>query len=65
VYAATSNTSAESTLREAMKNIKVHALQPDLDARGVADRLIDGVTKVDYSGFVDLVAQNKNCQSWL
>ena len=65
VNAATTNTSAESALRDAMKEFKVHALQPDLDARGVADRLIDGVTKVDYSGFVDLVAQNKNCQSWL
>jgi tRNA 2-thiouridine synthesizing protein B len=65
VYAATSGTAAEDRLREALKSFTVHVLQPDLEARGVADRVIDGVIKVDYSGFVDLVAANKNCQSWL
>jgi tRNA 2-thiouridine synthesizing protein B len=38
---------------------------PDLQARGVADRLIDGVSAVDYEGFVDLVVEHKNSQSWL
>jgi sulfur transfer complex TusBCD TusB component (DsrH family) len=28
--------------------------QPDMDARGVTGKLIDGVTLVDYAGFVDL-----------
>lgn len=65
VYAATSGTATEDKMREAMKNFKVHVLQPDLEARGMADRLIDGVSSVDYGGFVDLVAQSKNCQSWL
>ncbi len=64
VYAATAG-AAEAQVREALKRFKIHVLQPDLEARGVADRVIDGVAKVDYSGFVDLVAQNKNCQSWL
>jgi tRNA 2-thiouridine synthesizing protein B len=40
-------------------------LTPDLEARGLADRVIDGVTGVDYGGFVDLVAEHTNCQSWL
>jgi tRNA 2-thiouridine synthesizing protein B len=31
----------------------------------VADRVIDGVNLVDYGGFVDLVAEQANCQSWL
>ena len=31
----------------------------------MADRLIEGVTPVDYGGFVDLVAEHKTCQSWL
>jgi len=26
---------------------------------------MDGITVVDYAGFVDLVAENKTCQSWL
>ena len=65
VYAATSGSAVEDKLREAMKRFNVHVLQPDLEARGMADRLIDGVNSVDYAGFVDLVAQSKNCQSWL
>jgi tRNA 2-thiouridine synthesizing protein B len=65
VYAATSGSAMEDKMREAMKRFKVHVLQPDLEARGLADRLIDGINGVGYSGFVDLVAQSKNCQSWL
>ncbi len=64
VYAAVAGAS-EKQVRDAMKQFKFHVLQPDLEARGLADRVIDGVNKVDYAGFVDLVAQNKNCQSWL
>jgi tRNA 2-thiouridine synthesizing protein B len=48
-----------------MANLKVYALDADLQARGVADRVLDGVTVVDYGGFVDLVAEQSNCQSWL
>jgi tRNA 2-thiouridine synthesizing protein B len=62
VYAATRGNAAEAKVRQALK---VCALMPDLQARGVADRLIDGVAAVDYDGFVDLVAEHKNCQSWL
>jgi tRNA 2-thiouridine synthesizing protein B len=65
VYAATKGTVSEAQVREALKSFKIHVLQPDMEARGVADMIIDGITKVDYSGFVDLVAQNENCQSWL
>lgn len=65
VYAATRGNALESRIREAAGRLKVHVLLPDLEARGLADRVIEGVTKVDYGGFVDLVAANKNCQSWL
>ena len=65
VYAAASGAVSESRMREALKSFRIHVLQPDLEARGIADRVIEGVAKVDYGGFVDLVAQNKNCQSWL
>ncbi len=64
VYAAISG-APEKQVREAMKQFKFHVLQPDLEARGLADRVIDGVNKVDYGGFVELVAKNENCQSWL
>jgi tRNA 2-thiouridine synthesizing protein B len=65
VYAATVGNSFEPTLRAALGKVKIYALQPDLDARGMGDRLVAGVTAVDYSGFVDLTTSNKNCQSWL
>jgi len=65
VYAATSGNSFEGKIREAMGRFKVYVLQPDLEARGLADRLIAGITPVDYGGFVDLTTTNKNCQSWL
>lgn len=65
VYAATTGNAFEGKLREAMGRFKVYVLQPDLEARGLADRLIADVMPVDYGGFVDLTAANKNCQSWL
>lgn len=65
VYAATSGNAFEGKMREAMGRFKIYVLQPDLEARGLADRLIAGVSPVDYGGFVDLTTTNKNCQSWL
>jgi tRNA 2-thiouridine synthesizing protein B len=65
VYAATSGTVFEGKIREALGRFKIHVLQPDLEARGLADRIIAGVSPVDYGGFVDLTATNNNCQSWL
>ncbi len=65
VYAATTGNLFEGKIREAMGRFKVYVLQPDLEARGLADRLIAGVTPVDYGGFVELTTTNKNCQSWL
>ena len=65
VYAATRGNAAEGKLHEALSRFKVYALGPDLDARGMGDRVMDGVTTVDYGGFVDLVTEHKNCQSWL
>jgi tRNA 2-thiouridine synthesizing protein B len=65
VYAATKGSVVEAKVREALGRIKIHVLMPDLEARGLADRIIEGVSPVDYGGFVDLVAGNNNCQSWL
>ena len=61
VYAAT----AASEMIAALAPLKVYALQPDVDARGMAGKLADGVTAVDYGGFVDLVAEHSCNQSWL
>ncbi|MDD4929526.1 MAG: sulfurtransferase complex subunit TusB [Gallionella sp.] len=65
VYAATRGNAAESRLKAAMEKFRVYVLMPDLAARGMGERMSDGVTPVDYAGFVDLTVSNKSCQSWL
>jgi tRNA 2-thiouridine synthesizing protein B len=65
VYAATRGSAAEAKMRDAMGQLKVYVLKPDMEARGMADRVMDGVTLVDYGGFVDLVTEHPNCQSWM
>jgi tRNA 2-thiouridine synthesizing protein B len=65
VYAAVRGTAVEASVKAALSKFRVYALLPDLEARAVADRVIDGVTTIDYGGFVDLVAEHNACQSWL
>jgi tRNA 2-thiouridine synthesizing protein B len=65
VYAATAAGADSAGMADALSQLKVYALQPDVDARGMAGKLVDGVTAVDYAGFVDLVAEHPNNQSWL
>ncbi|MBE7420307.1 MAG: sulfurtransferase complex subunit TusB [Ideonella sp.] len=65
VYAASRGAAASSALAQALKTLKVYVLQPDVAARGMSGRLLDGVTPIDYGGFVDLVAEHPNNQSWL
>ncbi len=65
VYAATAAAAQASGIAAALARHKVYVLQPDAAARAVAARLIDGVTAIDYAGFVDLVAEHPNNQSWL
>jgi tRNA 2-thiouridine synthesizing protein B len=64
VYGAAARGPSADVIREACSRLKVYALQPDIDARGVGP-LVDGVATVDYSGFVDLVAEHPVNQSWL
>ena len=65
IYAATVAGAASANLPAATQRLKVYALQPDVEARGMAGKLVDGVTAVDYAGFVDLVAEYANNQTWL
>lgn len=65
VFAAVKGGTEESKIKDAMGKFKFYALTADLEARGIADRVIDGINGVDYGGFVDLVAENKTSQSWL
>jgi tRNA 2-thiouridine synthesizing protein B len=65
VYAATTGGADSSGIAAALDRLTVVALQPDVEARGMAGKLVDGVKTVDYGGFVDLVTEHDNNQSWL
>ncbi len=65
VYAATKGNADAAALHAACGRLQVYALQPDCDARGITSMLAEGITLVDYGGFVDLVAQRKTAHSWL
>jgi tRNA 2-thiouridine synthesizing protein B len=65
VYAASKGNADASALHAACDRLQVYALQPDCDARGITASLAEGITLVDYGGFVDLVAQRKTAHSWL
>lgn len=65
IYGALRGTSISKTIGEALKSVPIYALAPDVEARGMKDRVIEGVKLVDYHGFVDLVAEHNTVQSWL
>ena len=66
VYAALTGTSAEGRIKEALGAVKIYVLGPDLKARGFSDqRVISGISVVDYAGFVDLAAEHAKVQAWL
>ncbi len=66
VFAALKGTASEEKIKAAMQNRKVCALGADLKARGFAqDRVIDGVSVIDYAGFVDLAVEADKVQAWV
>ena len=65
VYAAARDTTVSKQVQEALKSVSIYALKPDVEARGMQDRVMDGVRLVGYEGFVDLVVQHKAVQSWV
>jgi tRNA 2-thiouridine synthesizing protein B len=66
IYAARKNTAAADKLQQALGNHPVYALAADLQARGVnTDNIIDGISLVDYDGFVKLTTEYDKSQSWL
>lgn len=66
VYAALQDTKVSATVAEKMKELSFYVLQPDVEARGLADKpLIDGIKSVDYGGFVDLVEEHETSTAWL
>lgn len=65
VYAAVKETAVSKQVQDALKSVSIYALKPDLEARGMQNRVMDGVQLVDYGGFVDLVVEHNTVQSWV
>lgn len=65
IYAATAGTSLQDRVRRPPQGLRFYALAPDIEARGMQGRIVEGVELIDYAGFVDLVAAHDNVQSWL
>lgn len=66
VYAALQDTKVSAMVAEKVKELSFYVLQPDVEARGLADKpLIDGIKTVDYGGFVDLVEEHETSTAWL
>lgn len=65
--AGTSLSKVVKVLRKrAGEGLKLYVLEPDLKARGIdPSRLMEGVTLLDYSGFVNLAAEHDRTQAWL
>jgi tRNA 2-thiouridine synthesizing protein B len=65
VYGALSGSAVADKVKGAMGKATIYALGPDLDARGIADKVLDGIKVVDYAGFVDLACEHDKVQAWL
>lgn len=66
IYAALKKPQTAEKITQAMEDLSFYVLGPDIRARGMSeDQLIEGIKVVDYGGFVDLVAEHENLQSWL
>lgn len=66
VYAATTGTAAAKQIADRNGEVALYALGADLEARGISEgSVLEGVSVVDYGGFVDLVAEHDVSQAWL
>lgn len=66
VYGAMSGTAISDAMATLAADVTLYVLGADLAARGIdAGRLAEGVTSVDYDGFVDLAADTDRTQNWL
>ena len=66
VYGAMSGTQLSDAMTTMGGQVSLYVLGADLAARGIdAARMADGVTSVDYEGFVDLAASHDRTQNWL
>jgi tRNA 2-thiouridine synthesizing protein B len=65
VYGAMRDSVYTPRLEQALKSMRIYALRPDVEARGIGGKLLDGVELVDYGGFVDLTVEHFPIMAWL
>jgi len=66
IYAAQKNTAVGDKVAAAIGKHTLYALTPDLEARGIdKNGIIDGISLIDYEGFVLLTTEHSGVQSWL
>ena len=66
VVGAVAGTAVADQIAARMDELSFYVLGPDIAARGLSEMpLIDGLTVIDYGGFVDLVAEHEASQAWL
>ena len=66
VISVMKSTKFSKTISNSLKDFKMYALKPDLEARGLSlDNVIKGVEIVGYEEFVDLTTEHDSVQSWL
>ncbi|MBD3609224.1 MAG: sulfurtransferase complex subunit TusB [Gammaproteobacteria bacterium] len=66
VIGAMDNTAVAEKIKGAMNDFSFYVLGPDLQARGLDEgKVIGGINVVGYDGYVDLVTETDNVQSWV
>ncbi len=65
VYGAMKEAEFSPRIEKALQTVRVYALAPDVEARGIRDKILAGVMLVDYGGFVDLVVEHSPVMAWL
>tara|TARA_B110000263_G_C15246535_1_gene481998 strand:+ start:147 stop:449 length:303 start_codon:yes stop_codon:yes gene_type:complete len=66
VISVMKSTKFTDMINNSLKDFKIYALKPDLEARGLSlDNVIEGVKVVGYEEFVDLTTEHDSVQSWL
>ena len=64
VYAAQDTPANRVLAGQFLESHRWYALRADLEARGLADRVMEGIEAVDYPGFVALCCEYAKVQNW-
>jgi len=65
VYGALLESTASAEVLAALDKVSIYALEPDLKARGLLNKLLPGIQLADYDTFVDLVEGHSTVQNWI